>query len=753
MTNQPADRALAALAKIAHTVEDYFREGRRVLSFQEYVSLFASDPVRYGRDAARYMRDMFDHYGTLQVERHWGSSTRWKLFDLPWEAPEGRRDALVGQEAVQGEIYRVLCNFAQEGRPNRLILLHGPNGSSKSTVAACIIRALEHYSTLDEGALYRFHWVFPSQKTMHGSIGFGGNSVLEAPGSSYAHLDEDQIDARLFIEVRDHPLFLLPIPERRRLLDELLSGRNGKAERAPDWLLRGRLSHKSQQVYEALLANYNGSFEEVLRHVQVERYFISQRYRIGAATIGPQLSVDAGERQITADRSVAALPTSLKATTLFDAYGELIEAQGGMLEFSDLLKRPLDAFKYLQISIETGEVALPQQTVQLNCVMLGSANEVHLGAFRDHPEFASFRGRFEMVRAPYLRNWRDEQTIYDAQITPQVKRHVAPHVTSTAAMFAVLTRMRKPNPDRYPRPLSTLVGSLSAVEKMDLFATGTPPERMDGDSQKLLRANIERIYEESEIYPIYEGRVGASPREMRGVLLDAAQSKNYKCLSPLAVLAEIDHLCERTSEYEWLQEEQLGGGFHDHKGFRELLRNRLLDTWEQEVRTASGLVSEAQHAELFDRYMAHVGVWVKKEKVRNRLTGAYEDPDERMMTEVEVLLGARGDAAEHRRSLISTIAAWAIDHPGEKIDNAVVFTAQTKRLRDAVFSDRKKQVALLARDVVILVSDRAAGLDKERTDAARATLARLKANFGYCDECARDTASSLLRWRYADLVS
>src|SRR4028118_159008 len=64
--------------------------------------------------------------------------------------------------------------------------------------------------------------------------------------------------------------------------------------------------------------------------------------------------------------------------TLFDAFGELIDAAGGLLEFSDLLKRPLDAYKYLQLSVETGEVALQHQNVQLNCAMIGSANEVHL---------------------------------------------------------------------------------------------------------------------------------------------------------------------------------------------------------------------------------------------------------------------------------------------------------------------------------------------------------------------------------------
>ena len=200
------------------------------------------------------------------------------------------------------------------------------------------------------------------------------------------------------------------MPERRALIETLFGPHAAQSGSTPasgteppnDWILRGQLSHKSQQVFEALLASYQGSFTEVMKHVQVERYFISQRYRVGAVTIGPQMSVDATERQVTADRSLAALPASLQAITLYEAKGELVEAAGGLLEFSDLLKRPLDAFKYLQLSIETGEVALTQQNVQLNCVMAGSANELHLDAFREHPEFASFRGRLELIRAVHI---------------------------------------------------------------------------------------------------------------------------------------------------------------------------------------------------------------------------------------------------------------------------------------------------------------------------------------------------------------
>ncbi len=403
----PDDSSVAAeISAVAESVEKRFQRGKRVLSFSAYLDLFASDPVRYARDASRYLRDCFDHYGTVPAENPWGNFTRWRLFDLPWD-PAQSHHALIGQEQVQEEIYRSISNFVREGRANRLVLLHGPNGSAKSTIVACMMRGLEHYSTLDEGALYRFNWVFPSSKTLRGSLGFGQKEAPVEVGT-YAHLPDDQIDAKLLVEVRDHPLFLIPREERQRLLERLTSGKaaGGKGE-APseafsDWIMRGELSHKSQVVFEALLSSYNGSYTEVLKHVQVERYFVSQRYRVGAVTIGPQLSVDASERQITMDRSLASLPASLQAVTLYEAGGELVDAAGGVLEFSDLLKRPLDAFKYLQLTIETGEVALNAQNVLLNCVMTGSANELHLDAFREAGFKRGCPGLADLVPQPLV---------------------------------------------------------------------------------------------------------------------------------------------------------------------------------------------------------------------------------------------------------------------------------------------------------------------------------------------------------------
>src|SRR3982750_4870418 len=118
------------LAALGAEIRDAYAKNRRVMSFDEYFALFAQAPERQARSAAQYLHDVFDHFGTEKVKHPRGELLRWRLFDTPWN--DGR-DALVGQEEVQAKVYRALSNFVRDGRVSKLILLHGPNGSAKST--------------------------------------------------------------------------------------------------------------------------------------------------------------------------------------------------------------------------------------------------------------------------------------------------------------------------------------------------------------------------------------------------------------------------------------------------------------------------------------------------------------------------------------------------------------------------------------------------------------------------------------------
>src|SRR6185312_1023142 len=144
-----------------------------------------------------------------------------------------------------------------------------------------------------------------------------------------------------------------------------------------------------------------------------------------------------------------------------------------------------------------------------------------------------------------------------------------------------------------------------------------------------------------------------------------------------------------------------------------------------------------------------VGYWVKGEKMRNPHTGEAENADERMMREVEGLLSIRAKVEDHRRGLISSIAAWAIDHPGQKIVNSVVFPQPMKRLRETFFVERRKGVAQTVRHLVSLLRDRRllesafGDLHDEERKRAKSTLERLVV-MGYCESCALDAASAVL---------
>jgi predicted Ser/Thr protein kinase len=740
------------LKEVGAAVSRDFLHDRSILSFEEYLDLFYQHPRAQTRNSAEYLRDVMDHFGTEQVPHPTGPIRRFKLFDLT-DGDRGGRVA--GQEEVQNALYRLLGNFVRAGTVNKVILLHGPNGSAKSTMVESLKRAMELYSREPEGALYEIAWIFPSDKLVKGSIGFSDRAIAGPSGelTSYAHLEPETVEVRVTCEMRDHPLFVVPRPERRRLLERALKATvaPGSGEAVlPDWIVDGELCHKCRRVYNALLALANGDWLRVLRHLQVRRFYLSRRYLVGAVTVEPQMSVDAAYHQVSADRSQANLPPALQNVVLFEPHGPLVNANRGIMEYSDLLKRPLEAFKYLLGFSETGEVPMEHFVLQLDEVLIASSNEKHLAAFKELPDFASFKGRIELVRVPYLRRWRSEKEIYDAQVTSRtVGKHVAPHATEVAAQWGVLTRLKKPVRERYPAGVREVLEGLTPLEKVHLYQDGAAPDRLSLAQARELRKWLPMLYQESDAYPNYEGRTGASAREIKTALLNAAQNPDRPCLSPLAVLEELTALTRDKSVYEFLQEEVVDG-YHDHEEFVRAVEQLLLESVDTEVRESMKLVSDEQYTSLFEQYVQHVRHWVKNERMLNRVTGEMERPDEKRMGEMEGIVMPRGDdPGEFRRGLMSQIGAHKLDNPDAAIDYARVFPDLLRRLRSHFFEERKRALSRGAENVLKALSDERGSLSAKELDQVQQTLTAMRDRYGYCEACAKEAILFLVRKRYA----
>lgn len=746
-------KALELLRDLEQGVKGEFAANRRVMSFDEYFEAFVAEPVRHARTAPLYVRDCIAYYGRDEIQRPEGTVVRYRIFDCPWD---GGRDRLVGQEGAQDALFRLLNNFVREGRVTRLLMLHGPNGSAKTSLIQCIARGLEDYSETDEGAVYRFNWVFPSRKVAKKQLGFGATDGPLAL-DSFAKLDDEDVDARVPGDLRDHPLLLLP-KERRQAIFQRLRDEGTLDPDHPlgEYLWAGDLSPRSRQIVDALLATYHGDYQRVLQHVQVERFNFSRRYRAGVVSIEPQMHVDAQMRQVTMDQGIQSLPPSLRMLSLYEPSGDLVDANRGIVEFNDLLKKPLDAYKYLLATCEKGTVALANAILHLDVLFLASTNERHLVAFKEYQDFASFKGRMDLVRMGYLRDWRVEMGIYDEAVRAGGWEDiVTPHATDVLALWAVLTRMKRPKAERYPPGISDVIARLTPMEKADLYAGWAQPKGLTPEQSRELRAALPDLLAEGQEAAHYEGSIGASPREMKELMLNALQNESYHGLSPLAVFDELRQLVKDTSVYDFLARDA-DAGYYDHAAFIDQIHGRWIDRVNHEVQVSMGLVSERQYADLFARYILHVSYGLKGEKLYNEATGRSESPDERLMTELEdIWRVATRERDDFRRDLVARVGAWRIDNQDIAIDYRSLFTPLFEALEENYYAQQRDTIRQLAQQIqhVLALEEGLAAPRREElkdVDEARVndTIDRLESEFGYPRPSIREALGALLRHRY-----
>jgi predicted Ser/Thr protein kinase len=328
---------------------------------------------------------------------------------------------------------------------------------------------------------------------------------------------------------------------------------------------------------------------------------------------------------------------------------------------------------------------------------------------------------------------------------------VAPHAIDTAALWAVLTRMRRCDASLYNKDVAEIIEALSPFEKLRLYDTGETPEHLSSREAKDLRHHIVEMYQESLGYPNYEGRFGASAREIRTALLNAAHHTEFSCLHPLAVLAELREILSSRGIYDFLKQEVVSS-YHDHKAFLAQTEGFYAEWIDHEIRESMGLASERSYSELFERYVFHVSHWVKREKIRNPQTGDFRDPDESLMKDVERVLLAEGEKPQDfRKSLISTIGARALEHPELKPNYSETFKSYITKLRDDFFSSRRKIIARLNQNFLRFTGGEDSMLDPKEIEQAKAMLNTLEQRYGYCQQCARDTVVYLLKKKYVEI--
>jgi serine protein kinase len=311
------------------------------------------------------------------------------------------------------------------------------------------------------------------------------------------------------------------------------------------------------------------------------------------------------------------------------------------------------------------------------------------------------RDRTVKIDVPYNTRLSDEIKIYQKSFNEEkVKgKHIAPHTIEVAAMWAVLTRLEQPKH-----------ANLTLLQKLKLYNGKTLPGFTEDNVIELKREAVN------------EGMHGISPRYIQDKISNAlVVHPDEDNINPFMVLHELEI---------GLRHHSLINNQDQLQQFRELLsvvRQEYEDIVKNEVQRAIAADEDALQR-LCHNYIDNVKAYTQREKVRNRYTANYEEPDERLMRSIEEKIDipeSRKD--DFRREIMNYIGALAID--GKKFDYRTN-ERLLKALELKLFEDQKDTIKLTS-----LVSNVVDKATQEKIDIVKGRLIK---NYGYNESSATD---------------
>jgi len=603
-------------------------------TFEDYLELVIRNPG-VTRTAYQRIYDMIMSHGVEEYTEHKRKVVRYRFFD---DTANGGADAIYGCEQPLMKMVNIFKSAAQGyGTEKRILLLHGPVGSAKSTLVRLLKKGVENYSRTPNGALYTFGWR---------EEGPDGPRVAECP-------------------MHEDPLHLVPEMLREEVLasinDQIPSG-------ASPVTIRGELCPACRYHFNELMKKHEGDWTRVIKHVEVSRLVLCEKDRVGIGTFQPKDEKNQDSTELTGDinyRKIAEFGSDSDPRA-FNFDGEFNVANRGIIEFIEVLKLDV-AFLYDLLGASQEHKIKPKKFSQTDIdeVIIGHTNEPEYRKLQSNEFMEALRDRTVKIDVPYITRLKDETRIYERDFNRETIKntHIAPHTLEMAAMWAVLTRLEEPKK-----------ASINLLQKLRLYNGQSLPGFTEENVKELRRETVR------------EGLDGISPRYIQDKISNALVSDEAdRCVNPFMVLNELE---------SGLQHHSLINSEELRKRYRELLaqvKEEYEDIVKNEVQRAIS-ADEDGITKLCANYVDNIKAYTQKERVKNKYTGQDEEADERLMRSIEEKIGIPENRKDDfRREIMNYIGALSLD--GKSFDYRTNARLQ-KALELKLFEDQKDSIKL-----------------------------------------------------------
>jgi serine protein kinase len=353
-------------------------ERAEVISLNEYIDRVAGRPT-IAASAHQRVHNMIIAVGS-QGGRHAGE-TSYNFFSAE----------LFGLDVPMERVVRYFETAAQGHETRRrILLLWGPPGGAKSSVAAMLKRGLEAWSRTDEGSAYALQGC-----PMH-----------------------------------EEPMHLVPEGLRAQAGDHTGVAIEGQLCPVCQWRLDNELG---------------GDFLSF----PIERVYFSEARRIGIGTFEPGDPKSMSTEQLTGGLDFKAIEAhgSDSHPLALDWAGEFSKSNRGLFEAVEFFKNPAEFRNLFLTMAQEKQFKVPKfGYIDSDTVILAHTNEAEFRAFMADQKNEALKDRLVAIPVPYNVRVSDEERIYDKLLTSRGARkdlHIAPHALRAAAMVAALSRLKE----------------------------------------------------------------------------------------------------------------------------------------------------------------------------------------------------------------------------------------------------------------------------------------------------------------------